>query len=90
MISALQIDRGDAEVAVAELALDDNQRHAFVRHLDSVRVTKLVRRKAPANPGRCRSAAHLGPSCGVRPPSSAGRAGDDAEQRSHREREAAG
>src|SRR5918994_6831190 len=37
VVDALEIDRGDAEVAVAELALDDDQRHALVRHLDGVR-----------------------------------------------------
>jgi hypothetical protein len=26
----LEVDRGDAEVAVAELALDDDERYAFV------------------------------------------------------------
>jgi hypothetical protein len=29
VVDALQVDRGDAEVAVSELALDDDQRHAF-------------------------------------------------------------
>jgi len=50
MISVLsmpcRIDRGDAEVGVAELALDDDQRHALAGHLDGVRVAQLVRRKA--------------------------------------------
>jgi hypothetical protein len=34
VVNALQVDRGDAEVAVAELALDDDQRHAFTGHFD--------------------------------------------------------
>src|SRR4051794_21797084 len=34
VVDALEVDRGDAEVAVAELALDDDERHAFVSHLD--------------------------------------------------------
>jgi hypothetical protein len=43
MISALsmpckQIDGGDPEVGMPELALDDDHRHAFVGHLDRVRV----------------------------------------------------
>jgi hypothetical protein len=47
MISALstpcRLDRGDPEVAaVAELALDDDQRHAFAGHLDRVCVPQLV------------------------------------------------
>jgi hypothetical protein len=40
----VQIDRRDAEVAVAQLALDNVQRHAFARELDGVRVPELVRR----------------------------------------------
>lgn len=46
-----QIDRRDAEIGVPELALDDNQRHALVRHLHRVRVTELMRsepRRTPA------------------------------------------
>jgi hypothetical protein len=30
---------------MAELALDDHQRHAFASHLDRVSVTQLVRRE---------------------------------------------
>jgi hypothetical protein len=33
-VDAFQVNRGDAEVAVAELALDNDQRHSFVGHLD--------------------------------------------------------
>src|SRR5215212_8730553 len=51
VVDALQIDRGDAEVGVAELALDDDQRHALAGHLDGVRVAQLVRREAPPHPG---------------------------------------
>jgi hypothetical protein len=36
---------------VPELALDDNQRHAFAGHLDGMRVAELVRRKAPTHRG---------------------------------------
>jgi hypothetical protein len=38
VVDALQVDRRDAEVAVAELPLDDDQRHPFARQLDGVRV----------------------------------------------------
>src|SRR3954465_10758444 len=41
VVDALEVDGGNAEVAVAELALDDDQRHAFARHLDAVGVAKL-------------------------------------------------
>jgi hypothetical protein len=50
-IDALRIDRRDAEVAVTDSALDDNQRHAFARHLHRVSVTKLVWGEAPSHPG---------------------------------------
>jgi hypothetical protein len=52
VVDALQVDGGDAEVAVAELALDDDQRDALARHLDGVSVTELVWCEAPAHPGR--------------------------------------
>src|SRR4051812_20352266 len=51
VVDALEVDRGDAEVGVAELALDDDQRHAFAGHFDGVRVAELVRREAPTHPG---------------------------------------
>jgi hypothetical protein len=39
---------------VAELSLDDDQRHAFVSHLDSVGVAQLMRGKARRTPAaRC-------------------------------------
>src|SRR3954468_15036140 len=41
-VNALQVDRGHAEVAVAELALDDVERDAFVGELDGVGVAELV------------------------------------------------
>ncbi len=51
VVDALEVDGGDAEVAVAELALDDDQRDAFVGHLDGVSVPQLVRGKAPPHAG---------------------------------------
>src|SRR5215216_6680995 len=38
VVNALEVDRGDAEVGVAELAFDDDQRHALAGHLDGVGV----------------------------------------------------
>jgi hypothetical protein len=52
VVDAFEVDRGDPEVAVAELALDDDQRNAFVRHLDGVRVAQLVRGEARRTPAR--------------------------------------
>ena len=51
VVDALQVDRRDAEVAVAELALDDDQRHALARELNSMGVPELVRREAPPDAG---------------------------------------
>jgi hypothetical protein len=44
---------------VAEPALDDDQRYAFVGHLDGVRVAQLVRSEPAANPGELRGASQL-------------------------------
>jgi hypothetical protein len=49
IVDPLQVDRSDSEIAVAELALDDDQRHAFTSQLDGVRVPELLRREASAN-----------------------------------------
>ena len=38
----MEIDRGRAEVGVAELALDDVERHAFTGELDGVGVAQLM------------------------------------------------
>ena len=46
-VDALEINAGDAEVGVPELALDHDERDAFVRHLDRVSVPKLMRREPP-------------------------------------------
>jgi hypothetical protein len=47
VVDALQVDRRDAEVAVAKLALDHDQRHALARELDGMRVPELMRREPP-------------------------------------------
>jgi hypothetical protein len=60
---------------MAELALDDDQWHAFARHLDGVRVTELVWREAPSHSGRGGGAPQLGVRRGGRPVASARRAG---------------
>jgi hypothetical protein len=57
-----QVDRRHAEVAVAELALDDVEGHALAAELDRVRVTQLVRRGAPAHTGPRGAAPQRGPS----------------------------
>jgi hypothetical protein len=84
VVDALQVDRGDAEVAVAELALDDDQWHAFAGELDGMRVPELVRREAPTDAGREGGPAQLSSGCRTGPvPASRGSV-DDAEQRTDR------
>jgi hypothetical protein len=51
-VDALQSDGGNPEVAMPELALDHDQRHAFAGRLDGVGVAQLVRREAAPNTGR--------------------------------------
>jgi hypothetical protein len=49
--------RESSRIAVAELALDDDQGHALVCHLDRMCVTELMRVKpAPHARGSCRPA----------------------------------
>src|SRR4051794_10471465 len=48
-VDALQVDRGHAEVAVPELALDDVQRYALAKQLQRMRVPQLVWSAAAAH-----------------------------------------
>src|SRR3954464_4522387 len=60
VLDALEIDRGDAEVGMAELALDDKQRHPFAGHLDGMGVAELMRREASPHTGLAGHAAQPG------------------------------
>ena len=51
-VDALEVDAGDTEVGMAELALNDDEWDAFVGHLDRVRVPELMRREAAPDTGR--------------------------------------
>jgi hypothetical protein len=51
-VDALEIDAGDSEVGVSELALDHDERDSLVRHLDGVGMAKLLRREPPPD-ARC-------------------------------------
>lgn len=55
-IDPLQVDRGDPEVGMSQLALDDVERDALPGHLDSMGVAQLVRSEAAPYPGLGRSA----------------------------------
>jgi len=83
-VDALEVDGGHAEVAVAELALDDVERHAFVSELDRMRVAKLVRREASADTGARGESAQNGARRSGLPRAPAGGAVDDAEHGSDR------
>ena len=88
VVDALEIDRGDAEIAMSELALDNDQRNAFAGHLDGVGVPELVRGEAPPHAGSGGSPAQIGSRGRVGPVPSARGSGDDAEQGSDWEFEA--
>jgi hypothetical protein len=47
----LEVDAGDAEVGVSELALDHVEGDAFAGHLDGVRVAELVWCESSADAG---------------------------------------
>jgi len=89
MISALsiplQVDAGDPQIAMAELALDRYQRHALVCELDSVRMPQLMRREPPADARRFRRPTKLFASRGGLPAPPSGRAVNYAEQRPDRQ-----
>lgn len=52
---------------MSELALDHDQRDAYVRHLDSVRVAQLMRREPPADTRSSRDLVELLTCCGCLP-----------------------
>jgi hypothetical protein len=51
VVDALQVDRGDSEVGVSELALDHDDRDALASHLHGVSMAQLVWREAASD--RC-------------------------------------
>ena len=59
VVDALEIDAGDAEVGVSELALDHVERDPFAGHLDGMSVTQLMRREAAAYSGVRRESAKV-------------------------------
>jgi hypothetical protein len=71
-------------VGVTELALDDEERHAFVSHLNGMGMTELVRRETPAHTGRRRDTSKLPTRRGGLPSATRRRTMDDAQQRADR------
>jgi len=70
---------------VAELPLDHDQRDAFVRHLDCVSVSQLVRREAPSDTRRGGRMMQLLTRSRCLPPAPGGRAMHHAQHRADRE-----
>src|SRR3954468_8594113 len=89
-VDALQVDRRDPEIRVAELALDDDQRDTFTGHLDGMCVAKLMWRESTAHTCSSRGLTQLGAGGSRRPRASARRSGGDAQQRTDRELDARG
>ncbi|MEA2130972.1 MAG: hypothetical protein QOJ85_3863 [Solirubrobacteraceae bacterium] len=80
VVDAFQVHRRDPEVRVAQLSLDDVQRHALSGHLDRVRVTQPMRCEAPPHTGTCRGTSQLLASVARGQRTAARAAVDDAEQ----------
>jgi hypothetical protein len=80
VVDALEVDRGHAEVRVAELALNDVERHALARHLNGVGVAQLVGREAAADACLHGETPERGACCGRGPRPAGGWSVDDAQQ----------
>src|SRR5947208_1196730 len=81
VVDPVEVDRGDAEVAVAELALDDDERHTFASHFDGVGVPQLMRGEPSADTCCDGGAPQFGASAGGGPLATTGPAIEDTEQR---------
>ena len=77
----LQVRGRDAEGALAELALDDEQPGALARELGCVGVPKLVGARLPPEASMHDSSSQVRSGRGSRPGGVAGRTVDNAEQR---------
>jgi hypothetical protein len=83
-VDSLEVDAGDAQVGVSELALDHDEGDAFVRHLDRVRVPELMRRESTPDTSSGSCVVELFACRRRLPPSSRGRSVDHAQQRADR------
>src|SRR5687768_6095436 len=73
-------------MSMAELPLDDVQRHALPRHLDGMGMAKLMRCETPPNPCPNRQPAQRLPGAAGVPGLTSPRSSDDAEEGAQRER----
>jgi hypothetical protein len=80
VVNPLQVNRGDPEMGVPELALDDHQRDALMGHLDRVRMPQLVGREATPDPRHRGSSSQLAARGRRLPVASGGQAVDHAQQ----------
>ncbi len=87
-VDALRVGRGGVEVGVFELALDDVHRHPFARELDSVGMPQLMWRRTAVNIRLRGEFSQFGAGGARGSRAAAGRAVDDAEQRTDREPDA--
>ncbi len=85
-VDPLQVDAGNPQVAMAELALDRHQRLTLVGKLDSLRMPQLMRCEPSAHARRFRWSPQLFAGGAGLPAPTCGRAMDHAEQRPDRER----
>src|SRR4051812_43338896 len=87
-VDAPQVDRGDAQVGMPELALDKGQRNALAGRFDGVGLAELVRCEAPLDAGERRRVAQLLSGRALRPGAAVGPSGEHAEQRADRQLDA--
>ena len=85
VIDPLEIDGGNAEVRVSELALNHVERDPFACHLDGVGVSELVRCEAPSHAGLLCESVEVAADGGAIPATACVRPVDDAEQRTGRQ-----
>ena len=83
-VDPLQVNRGDPEIRVPELPLDDDERHSLMRHLHGMRVTELMGREPSTHTRLDRGAAQLLASRRRLLVTTDGRATDHAQQRADR------
>ena len=60
---SLKVDAGHPQIAMPELPLDNDQRHALVRELYGVSMPELMGREASTDAGRFRRSAQLFARC---------------------------
>ena len=84
-VDALEVDAGDAKIGVAKLALDHDEWNAFVRHLDCVSVSQLMRREPSSHSRRVGRVVQLLARGRRLPAASRGRSVDHAQHRADRE-----